>query len=184
MVGSNAPHLLSLIGHELDAVEAKWTTIGALAVAYHGLVRASLDADALVSFKTAKVSADAFAALLGQQELQVEYREGEAGDPIGFVIRICDSRGNRVDLLGGMRKSDPEIFARSILDEPDGLPLRFTSVEDLIALKLFAGGPKDLEDAAGVLASNRDRLDRDLLTAISHRFGRTTENRCRKLLGN
>lgn len=114
MLGSNAPHLLSLIGHELDAVEAKWTTIGALDVAYHGLVRVSLDADALVSFKTAKVSAEAFAAQLGQQELQVEYREGEAG----------------------------------------------------------------------VLASNRDHLDRDLLTAISHRFGRTTENRCRKLLMN
>lgn len=103
MIGSNAPHLLALIGHELDAVGAKWTTIGALAVAYHGLVRASMDADALVSFKTAKVSPENFASRLGQNELQVEYREGDADDPIGFVIRICDSRGQRVSKRLGRR---------------------------------------------------------------------------------
>ncbi len=183
MAAANAPELLSLIGRRLDAAGARWNAIGALAVAYHGPVRASLDADALVSFKTARISAQEFAAELGREGLRVEYRDGEMGDPIGFVLRIRDGGGNSVDLLGGIRKVDPGFFERGIADEPDGMKLRFASAEDLVALKLFAGGPRDLEDAAGVLAANRESIDKELLKALCHRFGRATEARCRRLLG-
>lgn len=112
----------------------------------------------------------------------VEFREGEPGDPLGFVIRIRDRGGNQVDLIGGIRRLDPRFFERVIEAELNGLNLLISSPEDLIALKIHAGGPKDLEDAKGVLEVLDSAIDRSLLLSLCHRFGHEEEKRCKRLL--
>ena len=182
--GGSSPQLLDHIGRILDARHVKWATIGALAVAYHGLVRASLDADALITLKDAGLDLDSLVGILREKGWTVDARMGEEGDPLGFVIRISDANGNQVDLIGGILRLDPGFFNRASENEFEGLKLRMVSPEDLIALKLFAGGPKDLEDAQGVLEIQQSSIDKDLLLSLCKRFGAAEEIRCRKLLGS
>jgi hypothetical protein len=45
------------------------------------------------------------------------------------------------------------------------------SAEDLIGLKLFAGGPQDRIDVRGILQVWRERLNPDLLRQVCRRYG-------------
>jgi predicted nucleotidyltransferase len=178
----SSPQLLDGIGRLLDDNHIRWAAIGALAVAYHGLYRASLDADALISLKGADLDLEGLAGILRGRGLSVDVRIGENDDPLGFVLRITDGRANQVDLIGGIPRLDPDFFQRSTEDEFDGMRLRMSSPEDLIALKVYAGGPKDIEDAKGVIEVQEAGIDNELLLRLCKRFGRESEAVCRKLL--
>lgn len=132
---ADSPHLLAAIGKILDEAGAKWAVIGAMAIAYHGWVRASLDADALLSLRGSAFDIDQLAEKLRSEGFQAEVRMGDAGDPLGFVLRIMDEAGNQADLIGGIRKLDPVFWNRVIEEKWDGMHLRISSAEDLIALK-------------------------------------------------
>ena len=174
--------LLSRIGSILDEAGADWAVIGAMAVAYHGWVRASLDADALISLKKSSLDIDQLGERLRKEGWNVEVRMGEPGDPLGFVVRIRDSHGNQADLIGGIRKLDPGFFDRIQREEWDGAALKFASTEDLLALKFYAGGPKDLEDAEGILKVRAGSMDHSLVSGLSKPFGRNAAEVCERLL--
>jgi predicted nucleotidyltransferase len=137
----------------------------------------------LISLKGASLDLEGLAKILSAEGLSVETRMGEEGDPLGFVLRIYDRDRNQVDLIGGIRRLEPDFFKRALVDEFDGLKLRIASPEDLIALKLFAGGPQDIEDARGVLTIQSAGIDKDLVLSLCRRFGADVEIRSRKLLG-
>ena len=179
---SNPTQFLDQIGRVLDSENVGWATIGALAVAYHGLVRASLDADALITLKNSSLDLDKLTQLFQRHGWKAEVRIGEEDDPLGFVIRIFDAGENQVDLIGGIRKLEPGFFNRAIRDDIDGLKLRIASLEDLIALKIFAGGPKDLDDARGILEVQGSSIDKELLLRLCKGFGSIEEKCCKKLL--
>jgi hypothetical protein len=179
---SDAPHLLANIGKVLDENRVKWAVIGAMAVAYHGWVRASLDADAMLSLRGSDLDIDQLAEKIRSMGLRPEIRMGEPGDPLGFVLRIMDEAGNQADLIGGIRKLDPGFWDRVIEEEWQGARFSFASAEDLIALKLFAGGPKDLEDAEGVIRVQAGSLDPDLLRKLCKGFGARAARSCERLL--
>lgn len=153
-----------------------------MAVAYHGWVRASLDADALISLKKASIDLDQLADRLRTHGWIAEVRMGEPGDPLGFVIRIKDSHGNQADLIGGIRKLDSAFFDRILREEWDGTQLKFASTEDLLALKFYAGGPKDLEDAEGILKVRVGSIDKELVSKLAKSFGRRAADACERLL--
>jgi hypothetical protein len=179
---SDAPHLLASLGKVLDGSGAKWAVIGAMAVAYHGWVRASLDADAMLSLRGSALDIERLADRIRSMGLQPEIRMGEPGDPLGFVLRVQDGDGNQADLIGGIRKLDPGFWDRVIRQEWRGALFSFASAEDLIALKLFAGGPKDLEDAEGVIRVQAGRLDSALLRKLCKGFGARAAKACERLL--
>jgi hypothetical protein len=85
-----------LVQHGID-----YAVIGAIAASVHGIVRASFDADALVSISRQKLNE--LAGELAAAGFQTELRVGDFDDPIPALLAICDSYGNRVDLLGGLR---------------------------------------------------------------------------------
>lgn len=178
----DSPHLLAAIGKVLDEAGAKWAVIGAMAVAYHGWVRASLDADALLSLRGSTLDIDQLAERLRSKGFQAEARMGDPGDPLGFVLRIADEAGNQADLIGGIRKLESAFWNRVIEESWEGMHLRIASAEDLIALKLFAGGPKDLEDAEGVLRVQAGKLDLELVRKLCKGFGARAAKACERLL--
>jgi hypothetical protein len=174
--------LLGKVGRILEREGIAWAVIGALAVSFHGVVRVSLDADALISFKGSHTDIDAFVAKLKAAGWKAEYRSGEPGDPLGFVVRILDKRGNQVDLIGGIRKLDSGFFRRAEKAKLGNLELRIAGAEDVIALKMFAGGPKDLEDAAGILDVSGKKIDEALLLKLCKGFGPAEEKQLKRLL--
>lgn len=141
-----------------------------------------MDADALVNFKGASVDIDALQKRLRGNGWEVEYRKGDPDDPLGYVIRIRDGIGHQVDLIGGIRRLDEGFFGRARPVDMQGLHLRMASPEDLLALKVFAGGPLDLDDAKGILQVKADEIDRELLATLCRGFGRAEERRLQKLL--
>jgi predicted nucleotidyltransferase len=179
---SSALQLLHQVGQFLDTEGVGWAAIGALAVSYHGVVRASLDADALITLKGSALDLDQLAEKLRLKGWKVDARMGEPGDPLGFVVRINDQAENQVDLIGGIRRLDAGFFERSSSTELDGMALKIASPEDLVALKVFAGGPMDLEDAKGVLEIAGTRIDADLLRRLCRQFGPSQAQLCEKLL--
>jgi hypothetical protein len=160
----------------LDVVDALvasgvgYAVIGALAASVHGAVRASMDADAVLSVDPREASR--LQRLLEATGLQVELNRGDFDDPIAALLRVSDIYGNRVDLLLGLRGMEPGAFARAVVIAFQGTTLKFVGREDFIAMKAFAGGPVDILDAASAVDAAGPSLDADLLRRIAANYGR------------
>ena len=158
-----------------------YAIVGAFAASFYGVVRASLDADAVISAHTAQDIADLCADLRAQQ-LTVTHRRGDRNDPIAAVIDIEDRFHNKVDLLIGIRGTTAEIFQRTKTARFKGSAIKIVSPEDFIALKIFAGSPRDIQDAEGVLAVSRKSLDIKLLKKLTSQYGRACAKKLATLL--
>lgn len=154
----------------LDEQGVDYGVVGALAASVYGTVRATIDADALVSMTPPKLAA--LEKLLRKGGFAADLRRGDPDDPIPALIAISDRFGNRVDILGGLRGLDPEAFERTISVAFSGTNLRIIGREDFIAMKCFAGGPQDMADAQEALMAAGSSIDLDLLRRITRRFGR------------
>jgi len=158
------------VADELSSRNIPYAIIGAIAAAVHGVVRASLDADAIVALPLSgaqRLRIDLEAAGLSSQ-----LREGDMEDPIAALLAVSDRFGNRVDLLMGLRGMDPGVFGRASLVPLSGRQLRVVGLEDFIAMKAFASGPQDIIDARAAIAANRASIDLELLRELARRFGR------------
>ncbi len=160
----------------LDVIDAlatggvDYAVIGALAASVHGTVRASLDADAVLSVDPREASR--LKLLLEMAGFQVELNRGDSEDPIAALLRVSDRHENRVDLLLGLRGMELGAFSRVVAVPFQGAALKFIGREDFIAMKAFAGGPVDLLDAASALDAADQSLDVELLRRIAKSYGR------------
>jgi hypothetical protein len=164
----------------LRAENIDYATIGALAASVHGAIRASRDADALLSISTAALSG--LERSFKAAGFATELRRGDSSDPISAVLALYDQFENRVDLLVGIRGFDPQAFSRTIEVPFEGESLRFVGLEDFIAMKIFAGGPQDLNDASSAMEAAAASLDSDLLRALAKRYGAATAQSLENLL--
>ncbi len=113
-----------------------------------------------------------------------ELTRGDFEDPIPGLLKVSDSFGNRVDLLLGLRGMEPQAFSRVIEVPFQGSTLNFIGREDFIAMKVFAGGPMDLVDAARAVSAGRNSLDFDLLRRLAKRYGRDASASLERLLAD
>ena len=148
-----------------------YVVVGAMAAAVHGSIRATTDADALVSVGVAKLKQ--LQGELKRAGLSADLRRGDAADPIPALLAVTDKHGNRVDVLAGLRGLDSEVFARAIEVALYGSSLRVIGREDFIAMKCFAGNQLDIADARNVLKAAKEPIDVDLVRRLSKRFGRS-----------
>jgi predicted nucleotidyltransferase len=159
----------------------RYAVVGAMAAAVHGVVRASLDADALMALQVRE------ARTLRQAFIEAGYeaalRIGDADDPIPALLEVRDCHGNRVDLLVGLRGMDPDFLNRTRQVRLAEAILEIVGREDFIAMKAFAGGPVDLADARAVIDMDRGSLDEELLRRLAQRFGRDAARIVEDLIG-
>ena len=173
-------NLLLEIADYLERERVPYLVIGALAAAIHGVIRSTLDADALVSLPVTAL------ANIGQHfagaGYDTELRQGDADDPIPALLVIRDVHANRVDLLGGLRGLEAGVFSRAVAVPFRNRSLKLASGEDLVAMKCFAGGPQDLLDAQQLLRFADPAMDIDLLRRLARRFGRTAADHLEQIL--
>jgi hypothetical protein len=156
----------------LSRSNVPYAVVGAMAASVHGVVRASMDADALLALHS-----DELAALerrFREDGFTTELRYGDAADPIGAVLTLADEHGNRVDFIVGVRGLDSGAFARAVEIPFHGETLRIIGLEDFVAMKLFAHGPQDVVDAHSALEAAGDAVDLELLRRLAARFGPET----------
>ncbi len=142
-----------------------------MAASFYGPIRASMDADAVISLKSGELTLEHLAEELKRTGLQAEIRRGASDDPIAAVLAAHDTHGNRVDLLSGIRGMESAAFTRAVESQFMNEPIRLIGIEDFIAMKMFAGGPKDLEDAKNAVAVSGEHLDMTLLRKLTHNYG-------------
>lgn len=163
----------------LAAESIDYAVIGAFAASVHGSIRATLDADALLSITMTRLAR--LERTLKKAGFETGLRRGEADDPIPALLAVTDQYGNRVDLLAGLRNLDPDAFSRSLTVEVFNTAIRVIGREDFIAMKCFAGSPKDLADAREAIRTAEQPLDVDLLRRITRRFGRSAADHLERL---
>ena len=173
-------YLLLDIVELLKAEQIDYAVIGALAAAVHGVVRASLDADAVVRVTIRQLSE--LQTKLAARGYLTDLRQGDIDDPIPAMLQVSDRHGNRVDLLAGLRGLEADAYVRAIDIPFAHSSLRVIGREDFIAMKAFAGGPLDMSDARYAIAVGRESLDVELLLRLAGLFGAKVRRACEQLL--
>ena len=80
----------------------------------------------------------------------------------------------RIDFIFSSLPYERQAIDRAIDVDLSGVPVPFASAEDLILHKLFAGRPRDIEDASGVVVIKGDSLDWDYIEGWVEEFSSVT----------
>jgi hypothetical protein len=161
--------LLAAIAREFEGRAIPFMIIGGQAVLLHGEPRLTQDIDV-----TLGVGPDSIATVLdavdslGLQPLP--------DDPTSFarqhyVLPVAESQTRvRVDLIFSTTPYERAAIERAVVVQIVGAPVCFATAEDLILHKLFAGRPRDLEDARGVINRQGEKLDWRYLEKWAEQF--------------
>ncbi|NOT52999.1 MAG: hypothetical protein HOP18_00195 [Deltaproteobacteria bacterium] len=170
MVAHFAKALRSLTGlfqpvPTAGVTELRFAVIGGLAVSTWGQVRATQDIDVLADSAPSPVQTFAIrktlAALWEAQGCVVAWRSGLADDPIPLLLRLTLPPPNAmtVDVLWAWRPWQREAVRRASVVPVARASIPVLRPEDLILMKLQAGGPQDLLDVENILFANPPELD-------------------------
>ena len=127
-----------------------FAVVGAAALAAHGVSRSTGDLDILTV--TGACLDEDFWDGIRSARIRVQVRRGDPDDPLAGVVRLATIDQDPVDVVVGKGAWQARIFDRARETEIDDISLPLATREDLILLKLFAGGPQDLWDVEQLLA--------------------------------
>lgn len=150
----------------LDARGLRHALIGGAALPVWGRIRATADADLLMS-ATGSNPQEVIDALRQAGFAHMERADRRRlGDKLvlHFWFPLRDlGLSLRVDVIASEAPWIEEVLQRAVLRRVDGFEVRVASCEDLILLKLEAGRAIDLADARELCAINMAQLDRAYL---------------------
>lgn len=167
----------------LDELHIPYALIGGLAVTARGVVRATKDIDLLIDLPLR--DGPSLALSLNHQGLPGTFQKGHIDDPIPGLIRLdvpVSSGAVRCDLVFPARAWETEAVRNAAPVDVEGLVLRVATGADLFLLKLRAGGPQDLLDAAELLRMQPSQEQAAWETAASKRHLASEFRRCRRFL--
>jgi hypothetical protein len=175
-------HLLLDALELLSKLRVPYAIIGAFAVAFYGVPRYTDDADAAVWLGGTEITGRDLVERLSDLGYRAELRRGDPDDPISAIILIEDQFENRVDLILGIRGMDSKAVDRCTSGQLLDCAVRILGAEDLITMKLFAGGIQDLEDVRGILQVSSEILNVDLMRKLALNYGAAVETKLDELL--
>ena len=155
--------LLARLSRGLQKRKVPFMIIGGQAVLLHGEPRLTQDVD--ISLGVGPTHLPDILAVC--EELDLEPLPADVQDFVlsTFVLPAADREtGIRVDLIFSTTTYEAEAISRAQPVEVGGAVVPFATAEDLIIHKLFAGRPRDIEDAGGVVRRKGLELDWDYLS--------------------
>ncbi len=143
--------LLARVSAVLETHGAPYAMIGAAALAAHGVTRATADLDLLTA--DARCLDAGWWASLATGGSTVDVRRGDAGDPLAGVVRVSTAAGDEapVDVMAGRARWQEGVVACALRTTVEGANVPIVRAEDLVLLKLYAGGPQDAWDVDQLL---------------------------------
>ncbi|HEX4354700.1 MAG TPA: nucleotidyltransferase [Polyangiales bacterium] len=142
--------LLARVVHVLEEKQIGFALIGAAAMAARGVSRSTYDTD-LFSVGP-RVLDDSMWQALAVDGIDVDVRHGDDEDPLLGVVRFMQS-DQVIDLVVGRSAWQMDVIGRATPTQVFSLKLPIATVEDLILLKLYAGGTQDRWDIQQLLTS-------------------------------
>ncbi len=168
--------LLGRLAAALDERNARWYLFGAQAVIAHGHPRATADVDLTVRVADAEIAP--LLAALAARGLTPRLTLDEAFIRRSRVLPLSDAQsGYLVDIVLAGSAFEDEFLKRARPTDMGGVVVPVIAVEDLIAVKLLAGRPRDLEDAQALLRVNASRLDQARLEDVVRRLDAALDTR-------
>jgi hypothetical protein len=161
--------LIARVAAELEARRIPFMLIGGQAVLVHGEPRLTQDVDVTMGVGPDRIQ-DLIDAceVLGLHPLPDDPR---AFARETFVLPAADpATGGRVDLIFSTTPYEAQAIERAVLVDIGSREVPFATAEDLLLHKLFAGRPRDLEDAAGVVRRKGPELDWGYLERWAREF--------------
>ncbi|HEV8319147.1 MAG TPA: nucleotidyltransferase [Vicinamibacterales bacterium] len=143
--------LIGEVAGHLHAGGVSFALVGAAALAAHGVARASLDIDLLVT--DLRVLDPEFWRSVSARTA-VEVRRGDADDPLAGVVRCGVGSLRPVDVVVGRHRWQREAIERAEPVTVEEVTLPVVTAVDLVLLKLFAGGIQDELDIRLLLATS------------------------------
>jgi predicted nucleotidyltransferase len=149
--------------------------IGAAALAAHGYPRATEDIDLAVATDPFSVLEAARQRISADLAVEATLALPDAADPLGGVLTVTGEDFdpiqvvNFVNPMGSGLNPGAEAIRTAVSGIVEGTSLRVVDLPHLVALKLYAGGPKSMLDVIEVLDRNPD-ADREAIRAVCRRF--------------
>ena len=159
---SPVAELLAALAAALDRLGVAWYLFGAQAALLYGAARLTADVDVTVRLGDRPMSALVDALVAAGFELRVR-------DVHGFVERTRvlplahRPTGIPVDIVLAGPGPEELFLARARQETVEEVAVKVASPEDVVAMKVLAGRPKDFEDAEAIVAAQGDRLDLSLV---------------------
>ena len=189
-----APALLELRRLLADAAikvqpSLSFALIGGLAVATWGAVRATADIDFLADSDPSPLQVpeirDRLKKFVEKEGGLADWRVGGHDDPIPLLLRIelPDAYGVGADILWAHKRWQREALQRAPAVKVADAEIPVLHPEDLILMKLDAGGPQDLLDVQALLSCRPPELNIDRLKkkAARLRLGRALARSLREI---
>ena len=173
--------LLDIVGI-LSELAIPYAVIGALATSFYGIPPSTTDGETMVWMKgTGKTERD-LTDRLAEAGYRATFKQGDLDDPILGSIIVEDEHGNRVDLLLGIRGMDPDAAGRCVSARLLDSSISMIAAEDLIPMKISAGGFPDITDVRGILQVSGELLNLELLRQLAARYGAAVTRKLNELL--
>jgi hypothetical protein len=139
--------------------------IGGWAAIAWGRVRATRDIDWLAAVPVSrKKEVLALLSSFGEPE----WREAGEDDPVAGLIRVVPTgtAGAVTDVLLARSGADRDALERCTSVDISGHKIPTVAPEDIVAMKLQAGGGLDYDDAQAILRVQAEKIDEALLAAV------------------
>jgi hypothetical protein len=162
--------LAEIVAREASALGLSTAIIGALALAHHGYIRATSDVD-FGTFTDFNLKLRPLAERLRALGLHVQANAPDDDDPLGGVLNVrAQPELEPVQLVNfaGSGKNPGRLAVLRAQPADDGL--RYVRIPELVALKLFAGSRRDIDDAQRLLEANPD-VDMDEIRSVCRETG-------------
>lgn len=151
-------------------VSVPYALVGGIAVGAWGQPRATQDVDCLLDLSPSKD--EALARALEAESLRVNARDFAAGREERSHITIFDDLGPfHVDCKLAMTPDEKQQVREAVVVPLSVGAVRVVRPEETIVYKVKFGTPRDLQDAASILAVQRGKLDKARITAFAIRAG-------------
>lgn len=156
--------------------QLRFALLGGLAVSTWGVMRATQDIDFLADSDPSPIQnlalRNKLAKFIERQNSRADWRAGDYDDPIPLLLKIelpatLGSVG--ADILWAHKRWQREALQRAIDVELDGTKIPVLHPEDLILMKLDAGGPQDLLDVEQLLTVGQPQLNLERLKKSARR---------------
>lgn len=147
--------------------------IGAIALAFHGYARATQDVD-LATHVDPRTALRDLARVMQQQGYSTRLILPDTEDPLGGVLNVTGKDFDAVQVVNffnpwAVSNNPGESSIRAAAARIPGYDLPVVDVPHLVALKLYAGGPRNRNDVLELLERNRE-VDRDEIRRVCEQF--------------
>jgi hypothetical protein len=156
-VRSPVAELLARVDRATKEISARWYLFGAQAALLYGAARLTADVDVTVDL--GEHMPEELATAMERAGFQLRFSDRDFIRRTRVLPASDPATGLGLDVVLAGPGIEELFFARVEHRDIDGVDVPVASADDLVAMKILAGRPKDLDDVAAILAARAEDFD-------------------------